>query len=329
MPNVDTVHTESHAACGDSLFRRCWRGSRPLTTVGLLMLPVLALSLAGLLLDTRTITGAPAWLKPAKFAASTAIYSLTLAWICSWLTDAPRTRRWVGLITAVVFVIEVAIIDVQAWRGTTSHFNAATPLDAALFGIMGAGIYTQTAASVWIAIALWRQRFADAALGAALRAGMAITIVGAATGGLMVGPTAAQLEAAKATGQLTTAGAHTVGAPDGGPGLPGVGWSRQHGDLRVPHFFGLHAVQALPFLAVLLRRRRGATEATSLIRVAAASYAALFLVLLTQALRGEALIQPGTITLAALAAWAVATFAATALVVARGASNRRSLVTVS
>lgn len=316
MPNVDAVHTESSAACGDSLFRRCWRGSRPLTIVGLLMLPVLAVCLAGLVLDNRVITGAPAWMKPAKFAASTAIYALTLAWICSWLTDAPRTTRWVGLITAVVFVLEVAIIDVQAWRGTTSHFNVGTPLDAALFSLMGIGIYTQTAVSVLVAIALWRQRFADAALGTALRAGMIIAILGASTGGLMVTPTAAQLAAVREGARLTASGSHTVGAPDGSPGLPGVGWSLEHGDVRVPHFVGLHAMQVLPFVALLLTRRRVAA-AQSYIRAAALSYGALFVLLLSQALRGEGLVSPGTFTLAAFAVWAVGTLAALAAVGAR------------
>ena len=87
---------------------RLWGGSAPLTAVGALMLVVAGASLVGILVDPRIIAGAPAWLKPFKFAISTAIYSLTLAWIFGWLSEWPRVRRVVGWTTAIVFVLEVA-----------------------------------------------------------------------------------------------------------------------------------------------------------------------------------------------------------------------------
>ena len=62
-----------------ALLERLWRASAPLTAVGALMLVAAGASLVGMLADPRIITGAPAWLKPFKFAVSTAIYSLTLA----------------------------------------------------------------------------------------------------------------------------------------------------------------------------------------------------------------------------------------------------------
>jgi hypothetical protein len=155
---------------------------------------VRAASLIGLLVDPRVITGAPAWLKPAKFAVSTAIYMLTLAWIFTFLPEWPRTRRVVGWMTAVILVLEVTIIDTQAWRGTTSHFNIGTAFDLVLFAIMGAAIAVQTLSSAAVAVALLRQRFDDRALGWALRFGLVITIVGATTGSLMTRPTTAQLD---------------------------------------------------------------------------------------------------------------------------------------
>jgi hypothetical protein len=285
-----------------ALLGRLWLASPPLTAVGLLMLVVAVPSLAGGFIDARVITGAPAWLKPFKFAISTAVYSLTLAWMFGWLTDWPRVRRVVGWTTAVVFVVEVAIIDAQAWRGTTSHFNVSTTVDQVLFMVMGVAIVVQTFVSAAVAVALWRQRFADRALGWALRLGMALTIAGALTGGLMTRPTADQLANAREGGRMTTAGAHTVGGPDGGPGMPVTGWSRDNGDLRVPHFIGLHALQVLAIAAVALRRRPEMVRVRT-IAALAGSYAALFLLLLCGALRGQSILAPDEIILGAIAAW--------------------------
>lgn len=295
------------------MLKTLWRGSAPLTVTGLLMLAALAVALVGLAIDPRLITGAPAWLKPAKFAVSVGIYTLTLAWIFSLIPEWTRTRRIVGWTTAVTLVLEVVIIDLQAFRGTTSHFNTSTILDAVLFSIMGTAIVVQTFATIWVAVALWRHRFADAALGWALRLGVTLTIVGAMTGGLMTQPTRDQLAAARAGQGMAVAGAHTVGGPDGGPGLPGAGWSTEHGDLRVPHFVGLHAMQALPILALVMSRRRLRDAVrVRLSVIAAASYVTLFAMLLMQALRGQSVLAPDAVTIALLGAWAFTTAVAAA-----------------
>lgn len=304
---------------------RLWRTDAPLTSTGLFMTAVLFATIAGIWLDPRLIQGVPAWLKPAKFAASTAIYSFTLAWIFTSLPDWPRMRRVVGRTTAAVFVIEVAIVSVQAFRGVASHFNTATLLDGALFTVMGIAIAIQTAASGAVLVALWRQHFADRALGWALRLGLLITIAGASLGGAMAQPTGEQLAWARESGQMPISGAHTVGAPDGGPGLPGTGWSRTHGDLRIPHFIGLHAVQILPILTILFRRTRRPERArVALVAIAAGSYMALFFLLTWQALRGQSLIRPDTLTLQVFFAWVALTVAAAVIALRSAAMERIS-----
>lgn len=287
------------------------RASTPLTVTGVAMLAVLAGALIGLLIDPRLVTGAPVWLKPAKFAASIAIYAFTLAWIFTFLDSWPRTRRVVGWTTAIVMFIEMAIIGGQAFRGTTSHFNASTPLDMALFSMMGLAIVVQTVSTIAVAVALWRQSFSDVALGWALRLGMAMTIVGAFAGGMMTAPTEQQLAMARAGKGLPISGAHTVGAPDGGPGVAGTGWSAEHGDLRVAHFVGLHALQVLPIVALLLARRKlHDTVRVRLVVVAAASYSVLFVILLNQALRGQSVAAPDAVTLTLLGSWLTSTIVA-------------------
>ena len=113
--------------------------------------------------------------------------------------------------------------------GVPRHHQAistsSTPLNSFLFVIMGMAIAAQTFISIAVAVAFWRQKFKDPAMGWALRLGMIITIVGALIAGFMTHPTAAQLAAAHAGQGMPIMGAHTVGAPDGGPGLPGTGWA--------------------------------------------------------------------------------------------------------
>ena len=269
--------------------QRLWKASPALTATGIVMLAAFAGLAVAMAVDHATILGAPRWLKPAKFAISTAIYVVTLAWISTYLPDRRRLTARVGWITAVVVVFEVGVIAVQAGRGMTSHFNVGTPADAILFSTMGLAILVAWGAAIALTVAVFRQRFADEALGWALRLGLLLTVIGQATGGLMTNPTKAQLEAAR-TSRITVAGAHTVGGPDGGLGLPVTGWSREHGDLRVPHFLGMHAVQVLPAIAWLLLPIATMANRRRVVIAAGAGYAALFAVLLIQALNGQPLI---------------------------------------
>ena len=191
--------------------KNLWEANKPLTAVGILMIPVLLFALIGLIADPRIITGMPAWLKPAKFAISISIYTLTLAWIFRYLPEWPRLRMLTGWITAVTMVLEIVIISAQASRGTTSHFNVGTPLDTTLFIIMGIAIAIASGAAIAVAVALFRNKFTDPVMGCALRMGILIMILGAATGGLMTVPTGAQLaEAREAHHIWMISGAHTV-----------------------------------------------------------------------------------------------------------------------
>ena len=287
-----------------TFIHRLIRVSRPLMMTSVSMLVVLAGALVGLAVDDRIITGAPAWLKPAKFAASISIYTMTLAWIFTFIPGWTNTRRIVGWTTALTLISEIVIICLQASRGTTSHFNVSSPFDGVLFAVMGVAIVVQTLSVVAVAVALWREPFAHQALGWALRLGVVLTIVGGFTGGLMTRMTSEQREAVRTGTRVMVVGAHTVGAPDGGPGLPGTGWSTDHGDVRVPHFVGLHAMQVLPILAIIIARRRlDERVQLRLVLTASTSYAALFVILLTQALRGQSVLRPDMVTIGVVVAW--------------------------
>ena len=159
-------------------------------------LVLLLLALIGSVVDDRTILGAPAMLKPAKFGASGAVYLFTLAFM---IRDLPRSRtlRVAATLIAWIIVLETVLIFVQAGRGVSSHFNVNTPLDIAIFSAMGMGIATVWILSMLILILHLRTPTVDRAMGTALRIGLALNILGAGVGWRMTQPSAEQIAAAK------------------------------------------------------------------------------------------------------------------------------------
>ena len=308
--NVNLFNMDNRASHLKRMVAAGYAAAPALTLLGFIMAADLVLCVLGLVVDHRVITGAPAWLKPAKFALSTMIACWSFAFCIASTSIWPRVTRALDFVLAASLFIEIALIDMQAARGTSSHFNLATQFDGAVFGVMGVTIACIWLAMMLLTVVLFRQPFARSAWGWSLRLGMILALVGTGSGGLMAVPNSQQLAEAHATGRLAIAGAHTVGAPDGGRGLPITGWSADHGDLRVAHFLGMHGLQALPLLAWwIARRRRPVDERTqrNLIFAAAASYLALFGLVLWQAFRGQSIAQPDSLSLESFALWVALT----------------------
>jgi len=123
--------------------------------------------------------------------------------------------------------------------------------------------------------------------------------------------------------QVSMIGAHGIGDPDGN-GMPVTHWSTTGGDLRVPHFVGMHAIQVLllivGILSILATRvawLRDDRVRARIVGTAALGYAGVFAVLSWQAKRGQSVAHPDQVTLVALAGVAVLTLvSATAVVIA-------------
>ena len=289
------------------LLGRAWSSSRPLTFVGATMLLVLAVSLAGLLLDPRVITGAPAWLKPMKFAISISIYCFTLLWMLTFVRGHPRLVGLVSWVTAVALLVEMVLIAGAVAFGTTSHYNVSTVLHNAVWYTMAVAIMLVWTMNLLTAVLLLIQRMPDPAFAWALRLGLVVSLVGMGVGFLMVSETPAQERAADRAGiESPIQGAHAVGVEDGGPGLPVTGWSTTGGDIRVPHFVGLHGLQTLPLFGYLLALFAPAWLRTSyrvaLVWLAGLSYLCLIGLLTWQALGGQPVISPDARMLVALVA---------------------------
>jgi hypothetical protein len=297
--------------------------NRPLTVTVILMLLTLIGTLIGILVDPRVITGAPAWIKPTKFAISISVYAATFVWLLGFVEGCRRLVRGIAWVTTLGLTNEMALIALQVVRGTTSHFNVSTPFNTAVFSIMAGTVVCIWTANLVLGIVLLRQRFADAAFAWSLRLGVLISFIGMGVAFLMTsGPTSAQRAAAKAGHGMPIVGAHSVGVADGGPGLPFFGWSTAGGDLRIPHFVGLHALQLLPLFGWLLIRYGGRlrpASRTALVWIAGLGYLGFVGLLTWQALRGQSIVHPDARTLMAAGLLLIAVAAATLIVLARAA----------
>lgn len=256
----------------NSLLTEFYRRGPWLTRVALAHLFLLVVLLILMMFDDRRITGVNIWLKPAKFAMSISVFLLTIA----WLLGALKRPRWLLAIIAGVIIAamttEQVLITLQAARGTTSHFNNATPFDAAVFSVMGLGVAANSmAAAAALLLFFVASPERQPAYFWGIRFGLLIFLLGSVQGFLMIAN-----------------GGHTVGAPDGSPGIPLLAWSNTHGDLRIAHFIGIHAIQVLPFAGWMLDRHvahRGLRLIT--ITLAALLWATLTLWVLLVALAGQ------------------------------------------
>jgi hypothetical protein len=235
-----------------NFFRSMASGSRSLvTTVALFAVGFIICSLLPLV-DDRLLQGVSVWEKPAKFFLSLGVHFATLAWGLSLLN--PDLRRSRGLLWAVWLMIGAAVLELvvivgRAARGEASHFNVGTPIDGALYAIMGVGALMLTTTAGYVGYRIWRNRNSDIWR---LAAGL----------GFMLGAVLSTVTA----GYMSSLTGHSVGGDVSGvTGLPFFHWSTTGGDFRVAHFVALHAMQVVPLAA--LSGRRGAVYGSALLVV--------------------------------------------------------------
>ncbi|MGK7867616.1 hypothetical protein [Falsiroseomonas sp. E2-1-a20] len=228
-------------------------------------------------LDPRQIGGVSVWAKPLKFQIATVVHLATMAWVASRLGEEVR-EGW--LLHAVLLLaiasasFEVAYITLQGALQQRSHFNVATPFHAAMYSLMalGAVVLTVSAGVLGVMVALDGQ----ARMGPGLRHAVALGLVGGTLLTLVI--------ALDMGGRMT----HHVGTPPTPESRwPVFGWSRDVGDLRPPHFFATHMMQAVPVLGWVADRALPPLAATAAAWVAAATWAALTWWLYREALAGR------------------------------------------
>jgi len=245
---------------------------------GLLIALSLAVTLAAMTIDSRLFQGEAIWIKPVKFQVALAIYLLSLAFFARWLpAGMTATRGYRAYAGFVVFacVAELAWVGGAAMSGIGSHFNIASPLMARLYSLMGVLAVSLTSASLVYGVAIWRSREPDArpALRLSVALGLVLTFV-------LTVPIA---------GTMASMPGHFVGQPVTGAAVPLMGWSREVGDLRLPHFFATHAMHFLPLAGLAATRLLGPETAGRAVWAAAAVFTLLVLGLFAGALAGRPL----------------------------------------
>jgi hypothetical protein len=285
---MNAVFTNSnlhHTPLAKTLMRAAWamrKPSRTLFWTGCILLLWSCITLLLMQFDLRLFQGVSVWLKPWKFQFSTGVYLLTLLLFMAWLpkeTLRSRAVKYVVWIAVLSGVFEVGYITLQGALGKASHFSGASPFESFMYKMMGAGAVLLVSASLVLAWVIARSKAyaLPPALKLSIVLGLLATFVlGVAYGGYM-------------SGQRT---GHWVGqaaalATDAG-GLPLFNWSRTGGDLRVAHFFGIHAMHFIPLFAFSLHRLR-VPQAPA--RAAVCGFTALFSAFCTwtlvQAMRGQ------------------------------------------
>jgi hypothetical protein len=211
-----------------------------------------------------SVNGINAFIKPLKFYLSIGIFCVTMGWIMYYL-ERPSKVKAFNLMAIIIFTYEAVVITWQAANGRLSHFNNSSSFYFFLYRIMGIAIVTLTLWTGYIGYLFFRKKEWNIPMTYVwgIRMGIIFFAIFALEGGVM--------------GALLR---HTIGGGDGGKGLPLLNWNRQHGDLRIAHFLGMHTLQLFPLFGYYI------ASTSKAVIVFSAVYAAIVVAILIQALMG-------------------------------------------
>lgn len=260
-----------------ALFAEFDRRHPLLTRYGFALLAFGAVAMALQIVDPRTLTsGVNIWVKPAKFFVSVGVFALTAAWFMGYVRPE-RRNSWLMRLTARALIasgsFELIYIVLQAAQGLESHFNLSTPFYITMYALMGLGAVILTATTLPLAWEIARRPTPglQRSFVAAVTIGLVLTFV---LGGWM-------------GGYMSSQPGHSVGQVGGS--VPLFGWNRLGGDLRIAHFLGIHAEQAIPLIAAATATLRAAPRWIAVLG-GSLGYAALTLAIFLQAVAGRALL---------------------------------------
>ena len=223
------------------------RSSKFLVCYGVIMLFALVLTYVWSLNDPRLIREVGVWVKPMKFMAATALFSLTTVWVLQVAhSSVDQTDAFVAIVVLLVTtsLFEVAYISYQASQASASHYNTSDPFHAFMFGVMGLAAVGLTASQAWLAWEIWKEYKG--------------AVMPVETLGVVIGLVLAFI--------LSTISGFMLGGnqPPAGQGLPMVGW-HLYKDIRPAHFLGVHAQQLIPLWGLIAAKFLGSFSIAGLL----------------------------------------------------------------
>jgi hypothetical protein len=271
MTELSLMESTPRGILGEALRRQ-----RTLTAYGLLLLVLTPFMLLLQQVDIRTFDDIDVWAKPTKFVFSVAVFALTTAWFFGYVR--PERRKAPGLRASVAVIIvagsfEIIYIAWQAGHGLASHFNKSSAFYEIMYALMGLGAVSLVTATLPLAWEIGRRPASglDPQYAAAVVMGLVLCFV--LGGGFGI--------------YMAQQPGHAVGLVGGHARF--FGWNRAGGDLRIAHFLGIHAQQAIPILGLLIAGLAPRLRWPTLI-AGTAAYVALATALFIQALKGQALL---------------------------------------
>jgi hypothetical protein len=220
------------------------------------------------------VLGINAVIKPIKFALSIWILSWSMAFILNYVIDKRNVKiySWVAV---VCLGFEQVAITFQAMRGQQSHFNKTDVFGIILYSMMGIFILTVTLWTAYITYIFFKQKVYELhpTIVIGIKFGLIYFIIFSLFGGYISG-----LQG------------HTVGAVDGGAGVPFLNWSTAFGDLRIAHFFGMHSLQLLPLVGIVASKYFG-EKSKQIVVLFSLLYLCFIIFVMVQGLQGQAFIK--------------------------------------
>lgn len=226
--------------------------------------------------DDRTFQDVDIWMKPLKFLLSTVTYFGMFVLIARWLPAGTLNKIWYRIWIGILILSAAAEnlwIAAAAGNGVGSHFNEGSAFMSAAYtmaGVMAVALLTGT---LLFGIHIWRNQ--ETGLNPAFR----LSLI---AGLLVTFPLTLVI-----AGYLGGAGSHFVGGNASDvEGMLLTGWARDGGDLRVGHFFALHAMHIIPAGGWVLSRSLQGPAALAAVWILVIGYCALTIFAFAQALMG-------------------------------------------